>query len=60
MRMANNKIKNKLVYFNTENDKEAQILKWSNDSLLGFSGLVKQLLYKEMLREKKECKDLED
>lgn len=58
--MANNKIKNKLVYFNTENDKEAQILKWSNDSLLGFSGLVKQLLYKEMLREKKECKDLED
>lgn len=58
--MGNENIKNKLVYFNTRNEKEAEILKWSNDSLLGFSGLVKQLLYKEMLREKKENKELED
>lgn len=56
----NNNIKNKLVYFNINNEKEKNILKWANENLIGFSGLVKQLLYREMIKEKRAEKDLGD
>lgn len=51
--MNNKNIKNKPVYFNISNEKEKEILDYANDSILGFSGLVKQLIYKEMMKEKR-------
>lgn len=51
--MSDKKIKNKPVYFNINNEKEKEILEYANDSILGFSGLVKQLIYKEMINEKR-------
>lgn len=51
--MNNKNIKNKPVYFNINNEKEKSILEYANDSILGFSGLVKQLIYKEMMKEKR-------
>lgn len=51
--MKDKNIKNKPVYFNISNQKEKEILEYANDSILGFSGLVKQLIYKEMINEKR-------
>ncbi|MBQ3421017.1 MAG: hypothetical protein IJH34_04995 [Romboutsia sp.] len=51
--MKDKNIKNKPVYFNISNEKEKEILEYANDSILGFSGLVKQLIYKEMINEKR-------
>lgn len=51
--MNNKNIKNKPVYFNISNEKEKEILDYANNSILGFSGLVKQLIYKEMMKEKR-------
>lgn len=51
--MNNKNIKNKPVYFNISNPKEKEILEYANDSILGFSGLVKQLIYREMMNEKR-------
>lgn len=51
--MNNKNIKNKPVYFNISNEKEKEILEYANESILGFSGLVKQLIYKEMINEKR-------
>ena len=46
------KKENKLVYFNSNNKKEKEILSWLDSSFIGFSGLVKELLYKEILKDK--------
>ena len=51
--MANKNIKNKPVYFNIDDPKEKEILEYANESILGFSGLVKQLIYKEIVKEKR-------
>lgn len=41
----------KPVSFNKENYKEALLLRWLDSKFIGFSGLCKELLYKEMLKD---------
>lgn len=42
----------KPVYFNSGNPKEKEILDWLSNKFSSFGGMVKDLLYQEMLREK--------
>lgn len=42
----------KPVYFNSANPKEKEILDWLDNKFSSFGGMVKDLLYQEMLREK--------
>lgn len=59
--MENKKnIKNKPVYFNISNAKEKEILEFANESILGFSGLVKQLIQEKMILEKRLAKKYND
>ena len=46
-------IKNKLVYFNIDDEKEKEILDWSIDQLGSFSSVVKNKLYEAMQEEKR-------
>ncbi|WWU66794.1 hypothetical protein QJR26_18695 (plasmid) [Clostridium baratii] len=43
---------NKPVYFNLNNEKEKEIIEWLDGKFSSYGGLVKDLLYQEMLREK--------
>ena len=40
----------KVVYLNPDNPKEKEIAEWINSNFLSFGGMVKELLYAEMLR----------
>lgn len=42
----------KQVYFNLENPKELELLVYYEDKFSSFGGIVKDLLYKQMLLEK--------
>lgn len=42
----------KPVYFNISNDKEKEIVDWIDGKFSSFGGLVKDLLYQQMLKEK--------
>lgn len=42
----------KPVYFNITNEKEKEIVEWIDSKFSSFGGLVKDLLYKEMIKEK--------
>lgn len=44
--------KMKPVYFNLENEKEREIFEWVNGRFATFGGLVKDLLYTQMLLER--------
>ena len=41
----------KPVSFNQSNRKERLLLKWLDTKMVGFSGLCKELLYREMLKD---------
>ena len=42
----------KQVYFNSENPKELELLVYYEDKFSSFGGIVKDLLYKQMMLEK--------
>ena len=42
----------KQVYFNLENPKELELLVYYEDKFSSFGGIVKDLLYKQMMLEK--------
>ena len=42
----------KQVYFNPENPKELELLVYQEDKFSSFGGIVKDLLYKQMMLEK--------
>lgn len=42
----------KPIYFNAANPKEKEMLEWVDSKFTGFGGLVKDLLYREMMMER--------
>ena len=48
----------KPVYFNVTNEKENEIVEWLDSKFSTFGGLVKDLLYREMLKEKSGIKSI--
>lgn len=59
---TNEKTKDKIakpVYFNVTNNKEKEIVDWIESKFSSFGGLVKDLLYKEMIQEKNGMQPIE-
>lgn len=60
--MATEKSKDKIakpVYFNVTNQKEKELVDWIESKFTTFGGLVKDLLYKEMLIEQRKIQPIE-
>mgnify|MGYP000304401622 CR=1 FL=1 len=59
-KLSNQKTKvSKPVYFNLNNPKEKEMIEWLDDKFTSYGGLVKDLLYQEMMREKQGLRKVE-